>query len=377
MSNGAFTGISATRCLSLIQRRKENYQDPSLTFKVDIGFCLPKPSRTDKLKEQLEFRQRKQDRTVEKLSRSHKLLVPLDDVKEEWLKSIAPHQIKTVAEHYGIFKHLFGDAYFYPQVMLDIYYKQDEDLYMKVHRGNVVKPSEAAAAPDISYKADPTSLWTLVLTNPDGHFSRGDSEYVHWFVGNIPGSDISKGDVIWNYLKPFPPRGTGFHRFVFVLYKQEKLLDYSSLKKEQPCLQLSERTFRTQDFYRERQDVLTPAGLAFFQSDWDPTLTHFYHNTLNVKEPVFEYDFPPPYIRPQKWFPLRQPFNLYMDKYRDEKQIAKEFLLRKLKKVHPFRKPDPPLKYPNAVPFDNSKVSSWLRVEIKKARLGWGRINDY
>ncbi|KAJ8896851.1 hypothetical protein PR048_002197 [Dryococelus australis] len=151
---------------------KENYQDPSLTFKVDIGFCLPKPSRTDKLKEQLEFRQRKQDRTVEKLSRSHNwavtitscsqqgrtidssavivgrqavrayILVPLDDVKEEWLKSIAPHQIKTVAEHYGIFKHLFGDAYFYPQVMLDIYYKQDEDLYMKVHRGNVVKPSE-------------------------------------------------------------------------------------------------------------------------------------------------------------------------------------------------------------------------------------------
>ncbi|XP_063235721.1 large ribosomal subunit protein mL38 [Bacillus rossius redtenbacheri] len=372
-------GKPPTIARSLKQRLSdENPQDISLTFKVDIGFRLPKLSRQDRLKEHSEFKQRKQERTLEKLSRTQKLSVPLDKVKEEWSKSLAPYQIKTAAEHYGVFEHLFGDAYFYPQVMLDVLYKQkEEDLYMKVHRGNVIKPSEATAAPDVSYTADPATLWTLVLTNPDGHFSSDDSEYVHWFVGNIPGSDVSKGDVVWDYLQPFPPRGTGFHRFVFVLYKQEKRMDYSSLKKEQPCVNLSERTFRTQDFYRERQDDITPAGLAFFQSDWDRSLTDFYHNTLNMKEPVFEYDFPPPYIRPQVLFPLRQPFNLYMDKYRDEKQIAKEFLLRKLKNVHPFRKPDPPLKYPNAVPLDNSKVPSWLRTEIKKARLGWGRINDY
>jgi hypothetical protein len=30
----------------------------------------------------------------------------------------------------------------------------------------------------------------------------------------------------------------------------------------------------------------------------------------DMQEPVYEYDFPEPYIRPQKWFPLRQPFNL-------------------------------------------------------------------
>lgn len=65
-----------------------------------------------------------------------------------------------------------------------------------------------------------------------------------------------------------------------------------------------------------------------------------------------------------------------MDKYRDEKQIAKEFFLRKLKKRHPFQKPEAPLKYPNAVPFKKN-TPSWLKLEMKKERLRWGRVNDY
>jgi large subunit ribosomal protein L38 len=46
-------------------------------------------------------------------------------------------------------------------------------------------------------------------------------------------------------------------------------------------LQLEKRTFQTLDFYRERQDDITPAGLAFYQSDWDRSLTDFFHNTLS------------------------------------------------------------------------------------------------
>lgn len=94
-----------------------------------------------------------------------------------------------------------------------------------------------------------------------------------------------------------------------------------------------------------------------------------------MKEPVFEYDFPPPYIKPQKWFPLREPFNLYMDKYRDPKQINKEFLIRKLKNVHPFKAPEPEFMYPNAQYFHKYKPS-WLKLEIRKSKLKEGRINE-
>jgi len=73
---------------------------------------------------------------------------------------------------------------------------------------------------------------------------------------------------------------------------------------------LDKRTFSTFDFYRSHEDIITPAGLAFYQTDWDNSLTKFYHDQLSMPEPVYEYDFQPPYIKPQKWFPLKEPFNL-------------------------------------------------------------------
>lgn len=64
-----------------------------------------------------------------------------------------------------------------------------------------------------------------------------------------------------------------------------------------------------------------------------------------------------------------------MDHHRDPKQIAKELLLKRLKSVDPFKPKDPDPKYPNALPEDN-KLPSWLRVEIRKQRLKWGRYSD-
>lgn len=52
--------------------------------------------------------------------------------------------------------------------------------------------------------------------------------------GNIPGSKIEKGETVIDYLRPFPPKGTGYHRHIFILYKQEKNLNFSKLKKDGP-----------------------------------------------------------------------------------------------------------------------------------------------
>lgn len=94
-----------------------------------------------------------------------------------------------------------------------------------------------------------------------------------------------------------------------------------------------------------------------------------------MKLPVYEYDFPPPYIRPQEWFPKGRPFDMYLDKYRDPRDVRKDYLLKKLKDVHPFRPPKTPLKYPGAQPYDRD-MPSWLKDSTKKERHGWGRINE-
>lgn len=43
---------------------------------------------------------------------------------------------------------------------------------------------------------------------------------------------------------------------------------------------MEKRNWKTLDFYRKYQDIITPASIAFFQAEWDQSLKDFYHNTL-------------------------------------------------------------------------------------------------
>lgn len=372
---------------------EERAVDPEVARKVNIGFPHLKPARSAQLKERLDhLKAQRANPELERLARAKTLTIDPELVRRDWLKTSGPFHVQRLAEHYGIYEHLFGaSAYFVPRVNLKVSFSNgDGSSASPVFYGNVVKPSEAAAEPEVEFDssfdfrgkeeaaaAAGDSWWTLVLTNPDGHFTESDKEYCHWFVANIPNGDVAKGERIVPYLQPISPKGTGFHRHVFVLYKQKKKLDFGQYKvgEEESKLDLAKRTFQTLEFYRKFQDDITPAGLAFFQSDWDQSLVGFYHDVLKLKHPAYEYDFPAPYLRDQEWFPLRRPFNLYMDKYRDPKQVSKEYLARKLAKTHPFEGPDPPLRFPNAHPVPR-EVPSWLTTQIKKDRRGWGRIND-
>jgi len=374
-------GIAKTLQQRLAER---DYEDPVLHKKHDIGFPLPKPSRSAEAKQRMEhLKVQRKDSNLEKLARTNKLEINLEEVKNDWSKTSGPFHIRKIAEHYGVFEHLFGRyAQFTPRVRLDIKFQLSKDLYCPVYHGNRLKSFDAKNAPEVTFdhtfsispgEPKKDSLWTLVLTNPDGHFKEENKEYVHWMIGNIPNGDISKGDLIVPYLQPFPPKGTGYHRHIFVLYKQEEKLDLSSLKVTEPT-NLEQRSFSTYDFYRKHQDQITPAGLSFFQVNWDDSLTSFYHDVLNMKEPIYDYDYPEAFLKNPKYFPHRMAFNLYLDRYNDPKEVNKRFIVERLAKTHPFEGPEPPLRFPNAHGLPNQP--QWLLLEKQKARLGVGRIND-
>ncbi|XP_070165402.1 large ribosomal subunit protein mL38 [Polyergus mexicanus] len=363
-----------------LQQRLEKFrlrrEDPTLDFKVNIGFPVSKVTRrmitNSWWREIIALRKNPE---LEKASRTRQLLIDLQKARQVWLQTDGPFHIHRIAEHYGIYKHLYGDAYFMPIIPLNISYELENDKLARVYNGNVIKPSEASNAPNIEYDAEDGSLWTLIMTTPDGNLMNADDEYCHWFIGNIPGNRVKEGEELVDYLRPIAPYGIGYCRYIFVLYKQDCHIDFSEYKRTKPCLNLEERNWKTLEFYRKYQDQMTPAGLVFFQSDWDFSLKEFYYNTLKMKLPIFQYDFPKPYIKKQVWFPIKQPFNLYLDKYRDPKKIKKEFLLRKLKEVHPFDGPKPSLKFPLAY-RSNKYRPSWLKFEITKKERGQGRIND-
>ena len=143
-------------------------------------------------------------------------------------------QIYQAADLYGIFEDLFQYAHFWPCLMLQVeWLQEDGETLVPVHRGNLVKPGECKSAPEVSsighvvtvvkhlpcyylplkvtWNSSDKSLWTLAMVGPDSHL-QGEGEVLHWLVANIPGNKVDEGQTLAPYLQPHPPYGTGYHR---------------------------------------------------------------------------------------------------------------------------------------------------------------------
>uniref|UniRef100_A0A8D0DD77 Large ribosomal subunit protein mL38 n=1 Tax=Sander lucioperca TaxID=283035 RepID=A0A8D0DD77_SANLU len=285
--------------------------------RVDIGLPYYRPGRTKEVRERKQvMKDNKKNIELERASRLRTFKIPLDKVQETWEKSSGPFHIKRLADHYGVFRDLFPMAYFLPQVSLRIGYGQDNTG--QVHYGNRLTPTEAVSVPQISFDSEEGSLWTLLLTCPV-FLTTTTSNDPCFCSGNIPGGAVQAGEELCHYLPPFPARGTGFHRYIYVLFKQEGHINFQEDVRPSPCHSLVDRSFKTMEFYRKHQDNMTPAGLAFFQCQWDESVTDTFHTTLNMREPVFEFIRPPVYHPPQVKYPHRQPLR-YLDRYRDGKE---------------------------------------------------------
>lgn len=350
-------------------------KDPELNWQVNIGFACPYEKITVGQKKEItdSIKQNQELRTV---ARDGNLVVPLEAVRKDWLTTSAPKDIRIIATHHGIYKDLFDNAYFYPWLPMDVLFDYNDEYVTPVYHGNHLKPSEANSAPHVHYNAKPGSLWTLVLVNLDCHFEDPDFQYLHWFVTNIPESEVNKGTVICDYLQPFPANGTGYHRYVFVLFKQNTKLDFSALQKKIPCTSLKERTFKMVEFCRANQDFMTPAGLSFFQSDWDESVTDVFHNIIDMEEPSFEYDLEKKPMAPQVWNPHKVPFDEYLDNHNDPKAVAAEVLQLRLRKLDPFEQEPPLPEHPLTKLPKMTDMPTWARKQMRRQLLRSGKYRD-
>eukprot|EP00099_Drosophila_melanogaster_P018494 NP_609588.1 uncharacterized protein Dmel_CG6180 [Drosophila melanogaster] len=97
-----------------------------------------------------------------------------------------------------------------------------------VKPGQVLTPTQVKDEPCVKWEADANKLYTLCMTDPDAP-SRKDPkfrEWHHWLVGNIPGGDVAKGEVLSAYVGSGPPPDTGLHRYVFLIYEQRCKLTF-------------------------------------------------------------------------------------------------------------------------------------------------------
>lgn len=88
--------------------------------------------------------------------------------------------------------------------------------------GTKVLATEVTQQPEIIWNCDRNGYYTLVMfdCDPLGQNTRLLSELRHWVVGNIRRCDVDKGETIVDYLPASPIIGTGYHRFVFLMFQQ-------------------------------------------------------------------------------------------------------------------------------------------------------------
>jgi len=113
-----------------------------------------------------------------------------------------------------------------PLSALRVQYGNGNDAVLLDAMGQTLTPLAVQDAPkQFSFKGcEANKLYALILTDPDAR-DRAKHEYREWihFVKiNANGADLGKtGDALVEYVGSAPPKGSGIHRYVWLIYEQK------------------------------------------------------------------------------------------------------------------------------------------------------------
>ncbi|XP_050086212.1 protein D2-like [Anopheles aquasalis] len=138
-----------------------------------------------------------------------------------------------------------------------------------VSEGNVLTPTQVKDVPTVEWNAEGDAMYTLCMTDPDAPSRKEPTyrEWHHWLVGNIPGGDVAKGETLSAYVGSGPPAGTGLHRYVFLVYKQNGKLTF-----DEPRLTNTSGDNRGGFAIRkfaEKYKLGNPVAGNLYQAEWD------------------------------------------------------------------------------------------------------------
>ncbi|KAJ6225660.1 hypothetical protein RDWZM_004205 [Blomia tropicalis] len=368
----------------------------------------------------------------------YRKLAQLCTITNEYIQSTV-----ELAHHYAIFRDLFfrepfkpetnseliaanarnekidftrqATYYFMPIVPIDAeFYLEQEDnddiSCLTAYRGNLIPSEYGSKPPKVSINtslingqsespftssSDNASIllnsgkevdknfYTLVLVNLDSHFE--DSGVCHWMLSNITNNGgKTEYQTIFDYLPIYGINGLGYHRYSFVLFRHNKPLnslnqvsDFDLSKRKFNCLQ-----FLDSHLSNDTELELKPVGLSWFQTTWDHSSNKIFYDYLNMRSPIYEFDFPKETKYNELQFPGRAPFNLYLDHFRDSKELSKEVLLERLKTIEPLKSYEPDKMYrswngrpilPHIHPIPHG-TPDWQKSTVRNKRSHLGRF---
>ncbi|XP_014207201.1 protein D3-like [Copidosoma floridanum] len=151
--------------------------------------------------------------------------------------------------------------------------------------GQELTPTQVKKAPTLTWNANPNAFYTVCMTDPDAP-SRTDPkarEFLHWLVVNIPGSDIGRGDTMAAYVGSGPPKGTGFHRYVIIVYEQPRgKIDVSSDKRIPNNTRDGRPKFSVQR-YADEHYFGPPVAANMYQAQWDDHVINVHRQLSTIQ----------------------------------------------------------------------------------------------
>lgn len=116
-----------------------------------------------------------------------------------------------------------------PTELLDIQYPSG----VRVDMGKELTPTQVQDTPVVKWAAKEDEYYTLAMVDPDAPSRENPKfrEWHHWLVGNIHAGEMKKSETLSDYIGSGPPKGTGLHRYVFLVYKQPEKCNFSKIHK--------------------------------------------------------------------------------------------------------------------------------------------------
>ncbi|XP_050544055.1 phosphatidylethanolamine-binding protein homolog F40A3.3-like isoform X2 [Daktulosphaira vitifoliae] len=140
---------------------------------------------------------------------------------------------------------------------------------VNVDYGNELTPTQVKDEPTVKWDVEDNTLYTLCMTDPDAPSRKEHTyrEWHHWLVGNIPGTEISKGETLSEYVGSGPPPNTGLHRYVFLVYKQPSKLTFDEPRLTNKSA-LNREKFSIHKFAK-KYTLGSPIAGNFYQAQFD------------------------------------------------------------------------------------------------------------
>ncbi|XP_008554051.1 phosphatidylethanolamine-binding protein homolog F40A3.3 isoform X5 [Microplitis demolitor] len=153
-----------------------------------------------------------------------------------------------------------------PAAVLQVNYANN----VKVELGNELTPTKVKDPPTVNWDADSGSFYTLCMTDPDVPSRSNPSvpAFFHWIVVNIPAGNIEKGQVIISYIGPGPPKDSGLHRYILLLYKQPGKLSFDD-ERLVPNTEANGRTGHSVKSFADKYKFGDPIAGNFYEASYD------------------------------------------------------------------------------------------------------------